>query len=140
MVIGAIIAFVSTHMSKSREFKRLDDARWDNEILNIAMNVLESCNEIRQLWMLGYPLYIADHQARNDRYVEIVRAMNGNAAKLKLISSHNVSLAVLELHRAALAEFAVGKRGEKPDANGDDYDYTKSAFERIVRAELRVKK
>lgn len=147
LVIGALIAFASNWYAKYRELQRADRARWDNDILEGCIKILDTIEVA--LWY-GLPndvTIVTELVANINRAAPQIEACSAIADKLSLIASEELSknarnLAVglgYLLQQARLDTPAA--RTEIVDMRNKYFKYERTAaFRELARKELRAKK
>lgn len=133
LIAGAALTLAGTHWRASTELKRKDQTRWDDIILETAVEVEAICAELASLGRYGWPHYISDPEARTVKYVELVDRLNEARSKFRLVASDRLKEESMNLFGTALNEFL--GQGAKPVV---DFETARIAFVAEVRRELRA--
>lgn len=94
LVVGAVLAFLATYITKNRELRRLDQARWDNDILEGTIRITDAIERLQwHLFVLSDPSDLGRDSFMLD-YCEAVLAVEGElresqkiCKRFKLITS-----------------------------------------------------
>lgn len=132
LLAGAALTLLGTHWRASTELKRKDQTRWDDLILDTAVEVQTICSEISSIGRVGWPEYIADSRERTTRYVELVDQLNEAQSKFRLVASDKLRDAALTLFTAAMKEFLGHGQPVK------DFEDARKVFVTEARRELRA--
>ena len=148
LVIGAVVAFVSSYVVKKRELERLDQARWDTEILDTSVELINQARKLADGWTVKWE--DATDEQRGDRGSDVNKflvAVQPPVQRLALIGSTRLNKAVDRLVNAAIVSPDVARSEDTPDhvaqllnINFPTVDEAMDEYIKVVRQEVRAKK
>ena len=148
LVLVAVLTFIANLLLKRLELARSDRAKWDAEILKLALKIDKLCDEVAAVGDKNHADYAESILERVTVYAEKTKAMEPPLGRLNFIASRDVSSTGLMLMLAAMR---VGHETPEDYYTPEEYEAqqqklaripTLSAarkdFTRAVRKELRA--
>ena len=103
LIIGGLIATASSLLTKRQELQRADRALWDQEILDVSVQIIEECWKLKHATVAedGSPAGTQNEQARHSQ--AFLDAIGPKVHRLAFIASDNLVEALDALAEAALS-------------------------------------
>lgn len=130
LFVGSALTLAGSQWRAHAELKQ----RWDDLILDTAVEVEKICSECAAIGRTGSPQFIAHRTERVIRYTALVNELNESRAKFRFVASKRVQDSLLELFGKAVNEFL---NDGGPDAHSA-FETARAQFVAEVRKELRA--
>jgi hypothetical protein len=142
LIIGALVGFFTNWLVKGRELKHAEISRWDNDVLETCLALLETYTDIDATRDQQHPDYIEGPAEQVAAYHGIVRRQEVLVQRLEFIASSKLAAEARRLNDAV--EKVHLDRVERYSAKQfmqfvADYQTVRKSFVNVVRKELRAR-
>jgi|SRR5690554_6784656 len=135
---GGLLALIGSRWHLEREVRHRDLMRWDDLILETAVELIALTSKLAESGRVGYPGYIADADARTAQHIAVVEAINTATARFRFVASAPLLDSLHVLVAAAIHE-ELGLKDLRSSEDVRPFGEARAAFVDAVRMEIRTR-